>query len=85
MGHAPKAFDILYWNADPVRMTAAMHRDFMDLAIRNALVEPRTTRTMLGSKVDLGKIDRRHLRRRRHRRPPLQVGVLLPDHPALRR
>ena len=22
LGHAPKAFDILYWNADPVRMTA---------------------------------------------------------------
>ena len=35
LGHAPKAFDILYWNADPVRMTAAMHRDFMDLAIPN--------------------------------------------------
>ncbi|MEO5610927.1 MAG: alpha/beta fold hydrolase [Ornithinibacter sp.] len=55
MGHAPKAFDILYWNADPVRMTAAMHRDFMDLAIRNALVEPRAA-TMLGTKVDLGTV-----------------------------
>ena len=56
MGHAPKAFDILYWNADPVRMTAAMHRDFMDLAIRNALVEPGAAE-MLGTKVDLGKVD----------------------------
>ncbi len=56
LGHAPKAFDILYWNADPVRMSAAMHRDFMDLAIRNALVEPEAS-TMLGSKVDLGKVD----------------------------
>ncbi|MEP7330796.1 MAG: alpha/beta fold hydrolase [Terracoccus sp.] len=55
MGHAPKAFDILYWNADPVRMTAAMHRDFMDLAIRNALVEPRAA-TMLGTKIDLGTV-----------------------------
>ncbi|OFE17480.1 poly(3-hydroxyalkanoate) polymerase [Humibacillus sp. DSM 29435] len=55
MGHAPKAFDILYWNADPVRMTAAMHRDFMDLAIRNALVEPGAA-TMLGTKVDLGTV-----------------------------
>ena len=55
MGHAPKAFDILYWNADPVRMTAAMHRDFMDLALRNALVEPGAA-TMLGSKVDLDKV-----------------------------
>ena len=61
-----------------------MHRDFMDLAIRNALTEPG------------GRDDARHrrrprqgrhrlLRRRRHRRPPLQVGVLLPDHPAARR
>ena len=55
MGHAPKAFDILYWNADPVRMTAAMHRDFMDLAIRNALTEPDAA-TMLGTPVDLSKI-----------------------------
>ncbi|MEO7059708.1 MAG: alpha/beta fold hydrolase [Lapillicoccus sp.] len=55
MGHAPKAFDILYWNADPVRMSAAMHRDFMDIAIRNALVEPRAA-TMLGTKVDLGTV-----------------------------
>ena len=55
MGHAPKAFDILYWNADPVRMSAAMHRDFMDLALRNALVEPRAAE-MLGSQVDLGQI-----------------------------
>ncbi|MGZ5400307.1 MAG: hypothetical protein ACXWDM_09865, partial [Nocardioides sp.] len=56
LGRAPKAFDILYWNADSVRMTAAMHRDFMDLAIRNALVEPGASR-MLGSEVDLGKVD----------------------------
>ncbi len=55
MGHAPKAFDILYWNADSVRMSAAMHRDFMDIAIRNALVEPGAA-TMLGTEVDLGKV-----------------------------
>ena len=48
LGHAPKAFDILYWNADPVRMTAAMHRDFIDLAVSNALTEPGGAR-MLGS------------------------------------
>ncbi len=56
MGHAPKAFDILYWNADPVRMSAGMHRDFMDLAIRNALTEPDSSQ-MLGSSVDLSKVD----------------------------
>jgi polyhydroxyalkanoate synthase len=56
LGYPPKAFDILYWNADPVRMTAAMHRDFMDLAIRNALTEAGES-TMLGSEIDLGKVD----------------------------
>ena len=56
MGRAPKAFDILYWNADPVRMTAAMHRDFMELAITNGLTEPGGSQ-MLGSKVDLSKVD----------------------------
>jgi polyhydroxyalkanoate synthase len=56
LGHAPKAFDILYWNADPVRMTAAMHRDFMDLAIHNSLTQPGRAK-MLGSDVDLGMID----------------------------
>ncbi len=56
LGHAPKAFDILYWNADPVRMTAAMHRDFMDLAIYNKLTQPGAA-TLLDTDVDLGKID----------------------------
>jgi polyhydroxyalkanoate synthase len=36
-------------------MSAAMHRDFMDLAIRNALVEPNAA-TMLGTPVDLGTV-----------------------------
>ncbi len=56
LGYPPKAFDILYWNADPVRMTAAMHRDFMDLAIRNALTEAGEAQ-LLGSEIDLGKVD----------------------------
>lgn len=55
MGHAPKAFDILYWNADPVRMTAAMHRDFMDLAVRNALVEPGGAK-LLDSDINLSQV-----------------------------
>ena len=56
LGHAPKAFDILFWNADSVRMTAAMHREFMDLAIHNSLAEPGAAR-LLGSEVDLGEVD----------------------------
>jgi polyhydroxyalkanoate synthase len=56
LGQAPKAFDILFWNADPVRMTAALHRDFIELAVSNALTEPGAS-TMLGTPVDLGKVD----------------------------
>jgi class II poly(R)-hydroxyalkanoic acid synthase len=56
LGKAPKAFDILYWNADSVRMTAAMHRDFIELAVSNALTVPGAA-SMLGSPVDLGKVD----------------------------
>jgi polyhydroxyalkanoate synthase len=56
LGYPPKAFDILYWNADPVRMTAAMHRDFMELAITNGLTRPGESR-MLGTELDLGKVD----------------------------
>jgi class II poly(R)-hydroxyalkanoic acid synthase len=56
LGRPPKAFDILYWNADPVRMTAAMHRDFMELAISNGLTRPGGSR-MLGTDVDLGAVD----------------------------
>ncbi len=56
LGKAPKAFDILFWNADPVRMSAAMHRDFIELAVSNALTEPGGS-TMLGSEVDLGQVD----------------------------
>jgi poly(3-hydroxyalkanoate) synthetase len=56
LGKPPKAFDILYWNADPVRMTAALHRDFIELAVSNGLTVPGGS-TMLGSPVDLGKVD----------------------------
>jgi polyhydroxyalkanoate synthase len=58
LGHAPKAFDILFWNADSVRMTAAMHRDFMHLAIHNSLAHPEAgAATVLGTDVDLGTVD----------------------------
>ena len=29
-GRKPPAFDILFWNADTTRMTATLHRDFVD-------------------------------------------------------
>ncbi|GAA3231334.1 class II poly(R)-hydroxyalkanoic acid synthase [Pseudonocardia petroleophila] len=56
-GRAPKPFDILFWNADTTRMTAGLHRDFIDIAVSNALITPGGT-TMLGTPVDLSKVDR---------------------------
>jgi polyhydroxyalkanoate synthase len=55
-GRTPPAFDILYWNADTTRLPAALHHDFIELALDNALVRPDAT-TMLGSPVDLSKVD----------------------------
>jgi len=55
-GRPPPAFDILYWNADTTRLPAALHRDFIRLALDNALVKPDAA-TMLGAPVDLSKVD----------------------------
>jgi len=54
-GRRPPPFDVLFWNADTTRMTAALHRDFVRAALDNALVTPGAV-TMLGSPVDLSKI-----------------------------
>ncbi|WP_249523185.1 PHA/PHB synthase family protein [Modestobacter marinus] len=54
-GKPPAAFDILYWNADTTRMTAALHRGFLELAVRNSLTEPGAA-TMLGTPVDLSAV-----------------------------
>ena len=55
-GRTPQPFDILYWNADTTRLPAALHRDFIRLALDNALTRPGAA-TMLGSPVDLSKVD----------------------------
>jgi polyhydroxyalkanoate synthase subunit PhaC len=57
LGRKPPPFDILFWNADTTRMTAGLHRDFLELGAANALVEPGGA-TMLGSPVDLRLVDR---------------------------
>src|SRR3954469_8246217 len=54
-GKPPPNFDILYWNADTTRMSAGLHRDFIDIAIGNSLTEPGRA-TMLGTPVDLSAI-----------------------------
>jgi polyhydroxyalkanoate synthase subunit PhaC len=57
LGKKPPRFDILFWNADTTRMTAGLHRDFLQLGVANALARPGGA-TMLGSPVDLSAIDR---------------------------
>ena len=54
-GRPPPAFDILFWNADTTRMTAALHRDFIDVALHNKLARPGEVQ-MLGTPIDLGSI-----------------------------
>lgn len=54
-GKAPKAFDVLFWNADTTRMTAGLHRDFIDLALNNSLTQAGAS-AMLGSPVDLASV-----------------------------
>ncbi|RBY91462.1 poly(3-hydroxyalkanoate) polymerase [Blastococcus sp. TBT05-19] len=54
-GKPPPNFDILYWNADTTRMSAGLHRDFIDVAVRNALTKAGEV-SMLGSPVDLSAV-----------------------------
>jgi polyhydroxyalkanoate synthase len=56
LGRRPPAFDVLAWNADTTRMTAALHRGFIELAVSNALLDPGSVST-LGSPVDLTAVD----------------------------
>jgi polyhydroxyalkanoate synthase len=55
LGKEPPAFDILYWNQDTVRLAAGLHRDFVMLALDNALTRPGGF-AVLGSDVDLSKV-----------------------------
>jgi polyhydroxyalkanoate synthase len=47
-GRQPPPFDVLFWNADTTRMTAALHRQFVEAFLANALATPGEA-TMLGS------------------------------------
>jgi polyhydroxyalkanoate synthase len=55
-GKTPPPFDILYWNADTTRMPAALHRNFIEIAMSNGLTKPGIV-SMLGSPVDLSKVN----------------------------
>lgn len=52
LGRKPPAFDVLYWNADTTRMSAGLHRDFLETALANKLVDAGEA-TALGVPVDL--------------------------------
>jgi len=54
LGRPPPAFDVLYWNADTTRMPAALHKDFIDLAVHNGLTGGAT---VLGTPVDLRAVE----------------------------
>ena len=56
LGQKPPAFDVLFWNADTTRMTAALHADFIDLFLHNRLVKPGDAR-VLDLPVDLSAVD----------------------------
>lgn len=55
LGRSPAPFDVLFWNADTTRMTAALHRGFVEMARDNSLTRPGAA-TMLGTPVDLAAI-----------------------------
>jgi polyhydroxyalkanoate synthase len=55
LGKAPPKFDVLYWNADTTRLAAGLHRDFIRVALDNALVPPGSLE-LLGTKIDLREV-----------------------------
>lgn len=54
-GRDPAPFDVLFWNADTTRMTAALHRDFIELFLDNNLASPGAA-SVLGTPVDLSAV-----------------------------
>ena len=54
-GKPPPNFDILFWNSDTTRMTAGLHRGFIEVALKNLLTRPGES-SMLGSPVDLSAV-----------------------------
>lgn len=52
MGKEPAAFDILYWNADSTNLPAKLHAGFLDILLRNPLVEADKV-AILGTPINL--------------------------------
>ena len=55
MGRNPPAFDVLAWNGDSTNLPAALHADFMNIAVDNAMTRPGGVE-VLDTPIDLGDI-----------------------------
>ncbi len=54
LGDRPPDFDVLSWNADPTRLPAGLHLDFLDMFAHNTLANGEVS--VLGTPVDLGRV-----------------------------
>jgi len=52
MGKEPAPFDILFWNGDSTNLPAKLHADFLDILMRNPLVQADKLK-MLGTPINL--------------------------------
>jgi polyhydroxyalkanoate synthase subunit PhaC len=52
LGKDPAPFDILYWNGDSTNLPAKLHADFLDILLRNSLVNADQLE-VLGTPIDL--------------------------------
>jgi polyhydroxyalkanoate synthase len=82
LGNEPPAFDVLAWNADNTRLSAAFHGDLLDVIKDNSLVKGKLV--VRGTPIDLSKIGHDHrlghyLMRRLSRgiSPPMVAAVFV--------
>jgi polyhydroxyalkanoate synthase len=56
MGENPPAFDVLAWNGDSTNLPAALHGDFMNMAVENSMTKPDEV-IVLDTPIDMADID----------------------------
>ncbi|WP_419235013.1 PHA/PHB synthase family protein [Rickettsia endosymbiont of Nabis limbatus] len=57
LGKNPMPFDLLYWNADSTNLPARMYQEYLQNTYYNNLLKEPNTLEILGTKIDLGKVD----------------------------